>query len=128
MSTRLRTGAAPPAWRRAAFGAWLALLWQFTRLMQVEASSTEGASQAHGLGEMIEKRASDRRKARLRRWALRLFSPAGRPQAAAAARSRRRSATSTRADAVPARSGPRNGRGPVPLSAADAPAHTPIGP
>src|SRR5918912_3703400 len=106
----------------------LALPWQFTGLTQAEAGPAHGTSQAHGLGELIEQGATDLRKARLRRGALRLFSPAGRPQAAALARSRTPAASSAHVDAAPANHGPRSGRAPTLPSAADAPARTPSAP
>ena len=45
------------------------------RLVQAEAGVADGTSQAHGLGQVIEKRSSDCRQGRLRRWSLGAFSP-----------------------------------------------------
>src|SRR4051812_23237923 len=91
----------------------LALPWHSIRRLQVEVGLAEGTSEAHGLGQVIEKRLSDGRKARVRRWSLGLFSPAARPQGAGAAGNRTRSATSARADAGHATSGLQNGPGPT---------------
>src|SRR4051812_30159547 len=97
----------------------LALPWHSIRLLQAEVGLAEGTSEAHGLGQVIEKRLSDGRKARVRRWSLGLFPPAAGPQVAGAAANRTRSASSAHADAAPAMSGPQSGRARVPLSAAD---------
>src|SRR5215218_5689196 len=87
----------------------LALPWHSTRLMQAEVGLADGTSQAHGSGEVIEKRASDLWQAGLWRRSV-LFSPAWRLGGADAVKTDTRSASSAHADGAPATSGPRSDR------------------
>src|SRR5689334_1180873 len=93
----------------------LALPWHSRQRALCEVGQTVRTSQVHDVSELIKQHAPDAGEAGLRRWPAGLpFSPAWRLGGADPARTDTPSASSARADAAPARSGPRSGRARAP--------------
>ena len=100
-----------PTARRTLCRDALALRWHSRQRASCEAGQTVRTSQVHGVSELIKQHAPDAGEAGLRRRSAGLpFFPAWRPGGADPARTDTPSASSARADAARATSGPRSGR------------------